>query len=357
MALHSDEEDERENEGAMLYGGGGGGGGGSRNRSGSTLSASMSRMSLASSVVMPTESPRMRRTNTAPTNLSARYMLAKHDFAGGAADELPLSVGQVIEVKSEVNDDWYIGESDGLTGLFPSSYCEEYTPNPLSGAAAGVPPPLPTTKRSLPPLAGGAGAGNGRMLPPPTTTHRSPSPGLGAYDHSESEFDSHGFEDADHYATAALSSAPQANPVSRGASPSPALAALAVPKKKAPPPPPSRRSQSSSNILAAAATASSSPSSSSLLSPPQPAYRRASPGAGASPFGGSEDEAEYLDVDSRSGSSPGPRSMGNGLGAMHLSNNTGGLDVAECDVCGCDDFTQNAFKPQGTCSTCFHQHA
>lgn len=289
-------------------------------------------------------------------------MRAKHDFAGSAADELPLRVGQIVEVKSEVNGDWYMGESEGLNGIFPSSYCEEYRPNPVT-----VAPPLPTAKRSLPPRADGSGA-SARHIPPAATYGRSPSPGYG-FDHSESDFDSHGYEDADHYATAALSSAPQANPISRGATPSPAMppGIGGSGKKKAPPPPPSRRSQSSSNILSASYGGSPSGTSSpgGFLAPPTQYRQRSNTAtqsqyvsAEASPFGGSEDEgeAEYLDMHTtpnRGGGGGGGN--GNGLGAMHMRNEVGEMD--DCGVCGCDDFTQNSFKPRGTCSTCFHQHA
>lgn len=347
MALHSEEEDDDEE---MLYTGNANNNSRNRNRSGSTLSASVSRMSLATNdSANAGPPPRMRRTNTAPVNMSARYMRAKHDYPGGAADELPLRVGQVIEVKSEVNGDWYIGESEGMSGLFPASYCDEYKPNPVTSGA-----PAPAPRRSMPP---GPGSGSLSGLAPPIS-QRTPSPS-GFDAPSDTDFDSHGFEDADHYATAALSSAPQANPTSRTASP------LPMPKKKAPPPPPSRRSQSSSNILASASASTSS--SSVYLSPPQPNRPRANTGATitpyaqqapeASPFGGSEDEAEaeYLDHQSPSGSG-GQR---NGLGAMHLGLGRTAhpqTDVDECNICGCDDFTQNAFKPPGTCSTCFHNH-
>jgi hypothetical protein len=289
----------------------------------------------------PIEAPKFRRTNTAPAPSSTRYVKAKHDYAGGAHDELPLRVGQIVEIKQIVNGDWYIGESEGESGLFPSSYCEEYTPSPVGA------PPMP--KRSLPPSSGGVV----RNLAPPTS-YRTPSPGFGGYDHSESEFDSHGFDDGDHYATASLASAPQANPTSRNQSPSPALTSA---KKKAPPPPPSRRSQSSSNILAA-----SLPTNNSFLTPPQAPFRQrsnttlqASPSPEASPFGGSDDEEEYLAHSPLSKSPLQGQGQGNGLGAMHMGRADVGF-IEDCGVCGCDDFTQNSFKAKGTCSTCFHSH-
>lgn len=319
MALHSEEEEED-----TLYSGR------NRNRSGSTLSASVSRMSITP------EPPKFRRTNTAPT-LSRRYVKAKHDYAGGAHDELPLVVGQIVEIKQVVNDDWYIGESEGLTGLFPSSYCDEYTPSPT------LAPPMP--KRSIPPSGGII-----RNLAPPIA-YRSPSP---AHQYtSESEFDSHGFDDGDHYATAAFASAPQPNPGSRNDSPSGLQGSTSI-KKKPPPPPPSRRSQSSSNILAASLP------NNSFLSPPQARQRSNTASAEASPFGGSDDE-EFIDTSASErererGSVPVPRGSGNGngLGAMHLGREM--VEMEDCGVCGCDDFTQNSFKAKGTCSTCFHSH-
>jgi endophilin-A len=327
MALHSEEEEEEEDN---LYSGR------NRNRSGSTLSASVSRMSVGTP-----EPPNFRRTNTAPT-LSRRYVKAKHDYPGGAHDELSLRVGQVVEIKSVVNDDWYIGESEGSSGLFPSSYCEEYTPSPIA-----IAPPMP--KRSIPPSASVV-----RNLAPPTA-YRSPSPANPYASHSESEFDSHGFDDGDHYATAAFASAPQPNPGSRDNTPSPAFH-ISGPgsgsiKKKAPPPPPSRRSQSSSNILAASLP------SNSFLSPPQARQRSNTASAEASPFGGSDDE-EYLEAHGHGhGTVPAPGNgigNGNGLGAMHLGREV--VEMEDCGICGCDDFTQNSFKAKGTCSTCFHSH-
>ncbi len=44
---------------------------------------------------------------------------------------------------------------------------------------------------------------------------------------------------------------------------------------------------------------------------------------------------------------------------MHLNQNgqdTEVLAAKDCGLCDCRDFTQNVFKPKGTCSTCFHQH-
>lgn len=125
----------------------------------------------------------MRRTHTTPRNTRMVKML--YDFPGNEADGLPLKVGQVVEVQKEVSEDWWIGESEGRSGLFPSAYCEEYVK--------------------------------------PVRLDRPASPG--GYMTSDSEA-SNGYSDTE-------LTAPLAAPK----------------KKPAPPPPPGRRSASSNNIL------------------------------------------------------------------------------------------------------------
>ena len=48
---------------------------------------------------------------------------ALYDFEGGS-DELSFKAGTEIAVSNEVLDDWWMGEVDGQTGLFPASYVE-----------------------------------------------------------------------------------------------------------------------------------------------------------------------------------------------------------------------------------------
>lgn len=363
MALHSeDDEEDDEYRGSPSASGFSNG----RNRSHSTISAS--RMSASSPINAGATSikPSMRRMNTAPVHSSARYVKALYDFPGRDADELPLRTGQVVEVKQEVNTEWWIGECEGREGLFPSTYCEEYIPSPTTV--------LP--RRTIPPPSGGTSTP--RAVPPQTARTTSntyelpPSPTIGFHE-SESEFDSHGFSDAEHYATAAFASAPQPPPISRGGTPSlpvPSPVGTGTRKKPPPPPPPSRRSQSSSNILATASFSPLGPSSSHQLPqrgvrprantaiPPSsslqsaPVYgsstnrtsaaaATASPFGGGSPFGGSDDELpdhyedeyeyrhedEYHDEDEEDEDggdqeylTTTPRrvgGVGNGLGGMH----------------------------------------
>jgi len=48
---------------------------------------------------------------------------ALYDFEGGS-DELSFKAGREIAILNEVLDDWWMGEVDGQTGLFPASYVE-----------------------------------------------------------------------------------------------------------------------------------------------------------------------------------------------------------------------------------------
>ncbi|OWA54436.1 putative E3 ubiquitin-protein ligase RNF14 [Hypsibius exemplaris] len=54
------------------------------------------------------------------------FMIAEHDVTGQDGDELSFQVGQVIRVISKITDNtkWWIGETNGLTGLFPHQFCK-----------------------------------------------------------------------------------------------------------------------------------------------------------------------------------------------------------------------------------------
>jgi len=333
-----------------------------RNRSHSTLSSS--RVSLANdSYGAP---PPMRRTHTTPMRVDAHYVRAIYDYNGGAADELNVRAGEIIEVKKKVSDDWWIGECGNRSGLFPSAYCEEYVPTPSTTR----PTPAMPTARNLPPAPGAPRNGTAstltpRSLPPPSQL-AAPSSPVDLYAMtSDSEAD-HGYSDTETQATANLASSGQA-PSShyKPLVPTPAPAAPSAYRKPAPPPPPSRRTQSSSNLLTTSA-------SSSFLSAPQPAFSRTQQSSEGSPFGGSEGKEDDDDDDdeifggrarsSTIGPSPvaspptGMAGLGTGLGNMHLGRGRNAASMGDCSQCGCEDFTQNVFKSPGVCSTCFHQH-
>lgn len=318
-----------------------------RARSQSTLSAS--RLTLASDA---SKVPPMRRTITSPPNVGTRMVKALYDFPGTAADELPLRAGQIVEVKKEVSDDWWLGECDGHSGLFPKTYTEEYT------AAASK--ALPTRQRSIPPAP--VRAPTRRTMAPSAVPAVAPSSRpVPAQDEttSDSDLESQGFDDGDLYATASLASAPAPAPTARTRMPA---------KKSAPPPPPAKRSQSSSNISSSVST--------SFLSPPTALGRARSSTltqrfdlAGSSPegspFAGSDDEEADMihEVPSPTvpATQPPPlsRNLSHGLGSSLVSNGgASGMrsEPGQCGQCGCGDFTQNVFKAKGLCSTCYHQH-
>ncbi|WVR06357.1 hypothetical protein IAU60_003388 [Kwoniella sp. DSM 27419] len=334
-ALNSDEEDSDDDRygASSTYSGG-------RNRSQSQLSGS----NLSTSHSGP---PSMRRAYTSPTtptsryaDSSPRYVKALYDYAGTAADELPLRVGQLIKVETEVSNDWWIGECNGRSGLFPRSYTEEHVPSP----SVAVPPPMPARTRNLPPA-----IGQSRPVPPAPAANPAlpPSPVLYPNDSElDSESDIHGFSDADHNFTASLAADARPVAVARERS-------NTIGRKAAPPPPPSRRSASSNNLLTMGGT--TTPGAQPIF-----ARSRAStitqPTAEASPFGHSDDDDESDDHHDYGTSPRNGNGLSHGLGSLHLAQGGESVDAEICGVCGCGDFTQNVFKPQGVCSTCYHQH-
>ncbi|XP_029465936.1 dynamin-binding protein isoform X3 [Rhinatrema bivittatum] len=52
---------------------------------------------------------------------------ATFDFCPSVSEELPLFVGDVIEVLAVVDDFWLTGNKEGITGQFPSSFVEQLT--------------------------------------------------------------------------------------------------------------------------------------------------------------------------------------------------------------------------------------
>ncbi|WWC70729.1 uncharacterized protein I206_104680 [Kwoniella pini CBS 10737] len=331
-----------------------------RTRSTSQLSASSS---LRQDTYQP---PVMRRALTSPPNPTARYadpntqyVKALYDYSGKAADELTLKVGQVIEVTTQVSDDWWIGECDGKSGLFPKAYTEEYVPTPQTA----VPPPMPN--RRLPPSSS-PNTTHKTILPLPAATNKHnnlpPSPEVG-YGGSEFDFESelesdvaHGFSDGDHNATASLSA--EAHPVATTGTRS---RSNTLNKKAAPPPPPSRRSASSNNLLTISSFGSSPSNSGSALNlaPPVPVFGRNRSNTAtkvASPFAGSEDDESDHEVTHNNNTASNGSTLSSGLSSMHLSQSAGGVNTGQCGICGCHDFTQNVFKSKGVCSTCFHEH-
>lgn len=49
-------------------------------------------------------------------------MIAIYDYKAANGDEMSFSKGQVISVLDKNNPDWWKGELNGATGLFPTNY-------------------------------------------------------------------------------------------------------------------------------------------------------------------------------------------------------------------------------------------
>lgn len=201
--------------------------------------------SVAAEIITTTNGAGRRRALTTPST-PGTFVKVLFDFEGLEADELPLRRGQIVEVRSEVSADWLIGEADGMTGLFPKAFTEEYIPDR---------PALPSRPGSFSHLR------NHTRLDVPEPSSRSTHSDI-----SGGESDDDSLNIIDDGQSTSLASAPAPTPTSRSRAGSVA--------RKAPPPPPSRR-----------ASAMSPPrppvprSRSSTLSRPQ----EASP-FGASPF-------------------------------------------------------------------------
>lgn len=56
---------------------------------------------------------------------------AVFDFCPSVSEELPLFVGDVIEVLAVVDEFWLLGKKEGVTGQFPSSFVEPVDIPPL----------------------------------------------------------------------------------------------------------------------------------------------------------------------------------------------------------------------------------
>lgn len=59
---------------------------------------------------------------------------AVFEFLPSVSEELPLFTGDVIEVLSVVDEFWLLGNKDGVTGQFPTTFVESVT---IPGTKAG----------------------------------------------------------------------------------------------------------------------------------------------------------------------------------------------------------------------------
>ena len=49
---------------------------------------------------------------------------AIYDYAGNMYDELTIKYGDVINIHDKQEDGWWLGECQGLIGIFPATYVE-----------------------------------------------------------------------------------------------------------------------------------------------------------------------------------------------------------------------------------------
>lgn len=283
-----------------------------------------------------------RRALTSPPSPAGRFVKVLFDYDGNERDELSLRRGQIIEVTSEVSPEWLMGEFAGQIGMFPKSYTEEHV---MPDKPAIPARPVMQKQRSLPPR-------DFRRSMPPPALGRTQSFTTSLDSESEHNIDLN--EDG-----TSLASAAQPAPTSSAAATRSRSGSVA--RKPAPPPPPSRRAgggrSRSSTLSRGTPLASDEDSGSGLqsgqrsgqLSPARYTSPKASTAPAArSPFEHSDDE-DLVAVQ--------PQPLAHGLAAMHLDrSNANGASTPDCGVCGCSDFTQNVFKANGVCATCFHQH-
>lgn len=253
---------------------------------------SQSVISVVSGLAPPVTQSTRRRALTSPPSPSGHFVKVLFDYAGQQGDELPLRVGDIVEVTQEVSDDWLIGECDGRSGLFPKAYTELYIPSAVE----------PVAPRQLPPRS----AMSRRSMPPPSSIPPSDT---------ESEIGTdNDHHDDDHSPAVSLWSAQQPTPTSASATPQSGRSrAGSLQKKAAPPPPPSRRTTSSNNLATIAAGRPTAPRSRSSTVVRSATAPRASPQTPehSSPFVGARSPFEHSDDEDFA-------SLSNGMGDMHM---------------------------------------
>jgi hypothetical protein len=156
--------------------------------------------------------------------------------------------------------------------------------------------------------------------PAPSIRRMLPHPGAPPSVSTDEDTDADDVESTqsdDHDDSVALASAAQPTPTARSR-------ASSVGRKLPPPPPPSRRTPGAR--------------------PPPPLSRSRSGTVtavpSASPFAHSDDSPIFAQS----------------LASLQIRNGYDTVDLSDPCDCGCDQFAQNQYKPQGHCARCYHQH-
>lgn len=76
--------------------------------------------SLAAKKKRPPPPPPVKRSQ-----VSDEFVVAQYDFVGGDGD-LSFREGDRIKIvaKTETDQDWWVGELQGIKGNFPANYCK-----------------------------------------------------------------------------------------------------------------------------------------------------------------------------------------------------------------------------------------
>ncbi|XP_039264660.2 uncharacterized protein LOC120340463 isoform X1 [Styela clava] len=69
---------------------------------------------------------------TAATGMVRRSSTAIFSFTGRDGSELSFEEGDIITITGEVNEEWFVGESNGNTGMFPSAFVQEHDHQPAT---------------------------------------------------------------------------------------------------------------------------------------------------------------------------------------------------------------------------------
>ncbi|KAH8109590.1 hypothetical protein DFH11DRAFT_1627110 [Phellopilus nigrolimitatus] len=120
--------------------------------------------------VLPT-----RRVVPPPSPLRTQRAKALWDYNENGSDpnDLSFRAGDIIELISETNPDWWTGKFNGRQGLFPSNYVEKIDSRvPPSPGRSPIPVPAPMGRSSFSPAP--------HYTSPPPPSH-SPFPSPGAY--------------------------------------------------------------------------------------------------------------------------------------------------------------------------------
>lgn len=247
---------------------------------------------------LPTPPPRPLPAPPAATSTLVPCCKALYPYPASSSDDLPLSVGQLVQIVRKDVSGWWTGmDAQGRRGTFPSNYVEEL-PEKIEFVVQGQAQPLPPTPAPLPPVPvpASAPAPAAAAAPAPVTAAAvAAAPVVAAVPVEPSP------------PAAAPTSAPAA------AVPPPAVVAAASPPPPKPTPPPAAAAPSAAAPPAPSAAAAAAPAASPFPSL-RPAASKASYGAPPA------------------ATAAAPAAAGSGGGG-------------QCSECACTTFVPNPFKP------------